>query len=276
MGSVLKEKLKKMLAKYGFSPSKGLGQNFLIDFGAIKKLIEAANLSSGDIVLEIGPGLGVLTKELAKKAKKVIAVEKDLRLVRILNDELRIKNVKNVEVIEGDILKTPYSAFNIQNSYKIVANLPFYLTAPVIRKFLESENPPEEMALIIQKEVAQRIYAKVPDMNLLAVSVQFYAKPKIISYIKKESFWPSPKVDSAIIKITPKNNLGRTGLVFFKIMRAGFSHPRKQLLNNLSLGLEMEREKTIKWLSKNNIRPNQRAETLNIEDWLNLTKTFKI
>ncbi len=270
--------IKNLLKKYRIHPSKGLGQNFLVDNGVIKKIIIAAELSSNDIVLEIGPGIGNLTTELAKKAKKVIAVEKDQNLAKILDNELRIMQVENVEVIQGDILKILDSKFIIHNSYKIIADLPFYLATPVIRQFLESERPPKEMILVVQKEVAQRICAKIPDMNLLAVSVQFYAKPKIISYISKKSFWPSPKVDSAILRIAPLINADR-GLInadlFFRIVKAGFSQPRKQLINNLSSGLKTDREKIKNWLSKNNIRPTQRAETLAVENWLNLTKTLK-
>lgn len=171
-------------------------------------------------------------------------------------------------------------------NYKVVANLPFYVVSPIMRKFLESDNPPKEMILGVQKEVGQRICATPPEMSLLAVSVQFYAEPKIISYISKKSFWPQPKVDSVIIKI--KLNLiqkthDRSFFaqienrdLFFKIVRAGFSQPRKQLINNLSQKLNLDRQKIEKWLFKNRIRPVQRAETLTIEDWLNLSKSFKI
>lgn len=262
---------KEVLNKYGIHPSKGLGQNFLVDKTALKKVIEAAQIKPTDTILEIGPGMGNLTQELVKRAKKVIAVEKDGKMVEIMKETLGSLN--NIEVIHEDALKLK---IQIQKPYRIVANLPFYITAPVIRKFLESETPPEEMILVVQKEVAQRICAKVPDMNLLAVSVQFYASPKILGYISKGSFWPSPKVDSTIIKISRINaNLPRINAdLFFKIVKAGFTQPRKQLLNNLSKGLKMEKEKTTSWLSENNIQPAQRAETLNIEDWIRLAKSI--
>lgn len=281
-----------LLKKYKIYPSKRLGQNFLIDKGAVKRVIEAANLQPDDIVLEIGPGTGVLTIELAKRVKKVIAVEKDQKMIEILKKS--IKEFKNIKIIKGDILKLPLQISSTivsqickKMSYKVVANLPFYLTAPVIRKFLESTGGrPLQVILVVQKEVGQRICAKPPDMSILAVSVQFYAKPKIVSHISKKSFWPQPKVDSAIIKITPKNFaevrplsiLHRSDLyqLFFKIVRAGFSQPRKQLINNLSRGLNIDREKIGNWLLENNIQPTQRAETLSINDWINLTKTFRI
>ncbi len=283
--------MRNLIKKYQIRPLKRLGQNFLIDKGAIKKIIRAANLGPKDIVLEIGPGLGALTQELAKKAKRVIAVEKDRRMVEILKETL--KDFKNIEIIQGDILKIFNSQFSIFN-YKIVGNLPFYLTAPVIRKFLEDEKPPKVMVLVVQKEVGQRIVTQPPDMNLLAVSVQFYAKPEIVSYISKKSFWPQPKVDSAIIKIVSRQlrkhsealRRERSSLRlrvpvsrqfrerFFRIVRAGFSQPRKQLINNLSKGLKIERERVKSWLLKNNIQPTQRAETLNIQEWISLVKSL--
>ncbi len=286
--------IKNLLKKYQIRPSKGLGQNFLVDKEAVKKIIEAADLEIEDIVLEVGPGLGVLTQELAKKVKKVIGIEKDWKMVEILKETL--KDRKNVEIVLGDILKIGNWKL-IENwkleigNYKVVANLPFYLTAPVIRQFLEyMEVQPQYMVLMVQKEVAQRICAKPrtrtssvrgrPPMNLLAISVQFYAEPEIVSYISKKSFWPQPKVDSAIIKITPLPNkiLQRSDLCqsFFKIVRAGFSQPRKQLINNLSKGLNLGKEKIQNWLLKNHIQPSQRAETLSVDDWLKLTKSFKI
>lgn len=266
--------VKKELKKYQIRPSKGLGQNFLIDKSALKRMVEAADLQLGDSVLEIGPGLGALTQELAKRAKKIIAIEKDPKMVGILKETL--KDFKNVEIIQGDILKFPIPSSKFQvSSYKIVANLPYYITSPVIRKFLESKNHSKEMVLIIQKEVAQRICATPPKMNLLAVSVQFYAKAKIISFVSKKSFWPQPKVDSAIIKISRiRTNLPRINTnIFFKIARAGFSQPRKQILNNLSKGLKLNKDLAKSWLLENNIRSDQRAETLRIKDWSNLTIT---
>jgi len=225
--------------------------------------------------LEIGPGIGNLTQELAKKVKKVIAIEKDQKMVEILKETL--EDYENVEIIKGDILKLDPRTYNLKPKiYKVVGNLPFYLTAPAIRKFLELKNLPKEMVLVVQKEVGQRICARTPDMSILAVSVQFYAKPEIISYVSKKSFWPQPKVDSAIIKIVPKKLTTNPELVdlFFKIVKAGFSQPRKQLTNNLSQGLKLNRERVKNWLLKNSIQPNQRAETLTIEDWISLTKNF--
>ncbi len=275
MNLALKRSIQDLLEEHQICPSKRLGQNFLVDKEAVKKIIEAADLELEDVILEVGPGLGILTQELAKRAKKVIAVEKDQNMIEILRTTL--KDLKNVEVIQGDIRKIDTKYHTPNTRYKIVANLPFYLAAPVIRQFLEVENPPKEMVLVVQKEVGQRICAKPPDMNILAVSVQIYAKPEIVSYISKKSFWPSPKVDSAIIKITiNKKQLTTDQNLFFKIVKAGFSQPRKQLINNLSKGLNLGKEKIQNWLSKNNVQPTQRAETLKVQDWINLTKTIKI
>jgi len=262
------------LKKQGLLPSKKFGQNFLIDKGVPKDMVSVAELNPEDVVLEIGPGIGTLTQQLAKEAKKVIAVEKDREMITILKETL--KDFKNIEIVNADILKWN-PKYKIQDTkYKVVGNLPFYLTAPVIRKFLESvKTKPELMVLVVQKEVGQRMCSKPPRSNLLAVSVQFYADTKIISYISKNSFWPQPKVDAAIVKIAPRSLPMGDKETFFKIVKAGFSQPRKQLINNLSKGLKMDRQKTKTWLLKNGVQSTQRAETLTIKNWINLTKTFK-
>ena len=252
-------------------PIKHFGQNFLINKRVIFDIIDKAKLLKTDIVLEIGPGKGALTKELTKRVRKVIAIEKDERLVSFLKEEF--KDYKNIEIIHGDVLHREKHMHTHYN--KVVANLPFYMAAPVIRKFLEIDppagRPPKEMTLIVQKEVAQRICAKPPRMSILAVSVQFYAEAKILSYISKRSFKPVPKVDSAIIQITPKKKYDINPDKFFKIVKAVFSQPRKQLINNLSKELEINKEELGSLLLSKGIKPTQRAETLSIKDWLKLT-----
>jgi 16S rRNA (adenine1518-N6/adenine1519-N6)-dimethyltransferase len=270
--------IKILLAKYESRPNKRLGQNFLIDKNVLQKIVETAGIKPDDIVLEVGPGIGTLTQELAKNAGKVIAVEKDKKMTDILTDVLKSSNVQNVQIINADILKI--EKLEKLKNYKVVANIPYYLTSPLIRKFLEDKNPPEEIILMIQKEVAQRICAKPPNMSLLAVSVQFYAEPKIISYVSKNCFYPAPKVDSAVIKIVPRGQTSRPtgGLtspdLFFKIVKAGFSQPRKQLLGNLSKTLKLDKKEVEAWLLQNNINPTQRAETLSISDWSNLSNSY--
>jgi len=289
----------------GIRPLKGLGQNFLIDKKALERIVGAANLQKKEVVLEIGPGNGNLTRFLAKKAGSVIAVEKDLRLAEILEKNIAVWDAKNIRVVGSDILKINLRNL-VSSPYKLVANLPYYITAPVIKKFLESEKQPRLMVLLVQKEVARRVCARVPDMNLLAVSVQFYSKPEIVDYVSKKSFWPQPKVDGAILRILPKKDKEKQvdPNLFFKIVKAGFSHPRKQLVNNLSLlfvnkpKTKVKLEKSAKpaftkvsvgkekifpetkskihrWLSNNGILPTQRAETLEIKNWVDLVKTFK-
>ena len=263
--------IKNLLLKYETRPSKGLGQNFLIDENILEKIIESAEIKPTDTILEVGPGIGTLTRALAQKAGKVIAVEKDETMVEVLKETL--KDFKNVEVINADILTYEPEVKN----YKLVANIPYYLTAPLIRKFLEAKIQPEFMVLMLQKEVAQRICSNPPDMSLLAVSVQFYAVPKIVAHVSKNCFWPAPKIDSAVIKITPQKNSALEKISaehFFKVVKAGFSHPRKQLAGNLSVALELSKETTASWLLKNKINPTQRAETLSISDWQKLTDSL--
>lgn len=280
MNLVSKNVVKEILDKYEIRPLKRLGQNFLVSKKALNVFINACDFKKNDVVLEIGPGLGTITQVIATKVKKVIATEKDKKMCEIMKQTL--KDFENIEITNQDILKLkiPISKSQCQNpkEYKMVGNLPFYITAPIIRKFLETKNQPKEMIFMIQKEVAQRICAKPPKMNLLAVSIQFYAKPKILSYLPKNSFWPQPKVDSAILRITPLINADKKLInanLFFEIVRAGFAHPRKQLVNNLAKGLKKDKEKVAVWLLENSIKPEQRAETLSVQDWINLTKSLK-
>lgn len=261
-----KTEIKKILQKYRVKPNRIMGQNFLIDREILKKTLKAANLNENDTVIEIGSGLGILTKELAKKTKKVIAIEKDKQIFEILKGE--IKDSNNIELINKDVLDYD---FNI-NKYKVVANIPYYLTSYLIRLLLESKNQPQEITLLVQKELAQRMCSSAPKMNLLSVSVQFFGEPEIISFVPKESFWPEPKVDSAIIKIKnikkPDNiNIKK----FFKLVRAGFSSPRKQLANNLSKKLYLNKEEIKKALAECCLNIQARAENLEIRDWICLT-----
>ncbi|MEA3344466.1 MAG: 16S rRNA (adenine(1518)-N(6)/adenine(1519)-N(6))-dimethyltransferase RsmA [Patescibacteria group bacterium] len=270
--------IKSLLKKHNAILSKRFGQNFLIDKNVIKKILNQAKIGPKDIVLEIGPGIGTMTIELAKKAKKIIAVEKDFKMVEILKDTL--SDFQNIEIIQDDILKFVDSKFVINDSYKVVANLPYYITSPVIRKLLEINNKPKEIILMVQKEVAQRICACAPKTNLLAISVQFYAMPKIISYVSKKSFYPKPKVDSAIIQLkTVKQNSKIDKDKFFKIVKAGFSHPRKQLANNLLKELDfsdkkINKEEIISLLDRKGIFATQRPETLTLKNWIELTKVL--
>lgn len=254
---------------------KGLGQNLLIDKNQIKKIMDAISLKKDDVVLEIGPGLGAITLEIAQKAKKIICVEKDPEMVSALSKKIAEKEIKNVEIINGDILRLFDDKLNIPSlkKYKVVANIPYYLTSALIRNLLEIKNSPEDIFLMIQKEVGERICGKPGDMSILAVAVQYYATPKILFTVKKNSFFPAPKIDSVFIRITPKGTAKND--VFFKLVKAGFSHPRKQLINNLSTELKINREIIKKWLIDSHLKPGERAEVLSLESWEDLFTSLK-
>ncbi|MBX4189954.1 16S rRNA (adenine(1518)-N(6)/adenine(1519)-N(6))-dimethyltransferase RsmA [Candidatus Parcubacteria bacterium] len=238
---------------------KSLGQNFLINQGIVQKIIDAAELSKEDVVLEVGPGTGILTRELEKLAGKVIAVEKDRRAI----DQLR-QDLPNVEIIEKDVLEfTPEL-----DSYKIVANLPYYITSHFLRIALEDWPAPKLMILMVQKEVAQRIMAQPPDMNLLALSVQMYAKPEIISHVSRGSFRPMPNVDSSVIKLVPHAN--KPTLNILPLIKAGFAAKRKMLVNNLST--IYPKEAIIEALMALGLNEQIRAENLSLTQWESLAK----
>jgi len=260
--------IKELLNQNNLKPLKQFGQNFLVSDNIVNKVIDSANLKPSDIVLEVGPGMGALTLEIAKKVKQVIAIEKDRGLVEILKSQ----NISNVEIISEDILNYQYKG----KKYKIISNLPYNIATAVIMQFLEMKNPPELMIMMLQKEVAQRMCDSPPNMSKLSVFAQFYSTPKIISYVSKGSYYPEPKVDSAILKIIPKknNSLKINKKLFAQIIKAGFSNPRKQLVNNLSKDLTLEKNQAEQWLTKNNISPTQRAETLSVDNWLALTNTY--
>lgn len=266
--------IKELMQKYDIAPKKLFGQNFLISEGILKKIIDSADLSKGDIVLEVGPGLGALTFKMAPHVKKIIAIEKDRDLVKVLRERLAEEKITNIDIIEEDILKFNTRSQHLEpRTYSLIANIPYYLTSALIRKFLESENKPQKLVLMIQKEVAQRICAPKYDqkMSILALSVQFYADAKILFYVSKENFWPAPKVDSAIIEIVPKEKLPDVNEdLFFKIVKAGFANKRKQLGSNLSNNLKMPKEEIEETLINIGLNPKQRAEELSLEKWLEL------
>lgn len=257
-------------------PKKSLGQHFLKCRWVVSTLIKAAQINRDDTVLEIGPGTGVLTSELAKIARYVIAVEKDEHLAASLKQSM--EKCGNVEIAEGDILKIfsyIIHSYKLQaHSYKLVSNIPYYLTSRLIRLLLEAKHKPEIIALTIQKEVAERINAKPPHMNLLAVAVQAYGTPKIIKKVPAECFRPKPKVDSSIIVISDisdnfflKNNISETK--FFEVVRYAFSQKRKTLLNSLSHYYEAKpRIENI--LERETIKKTARPQELSLEQWAHI------
>jgi len=270
--------IKELLQAHNTVPKNRMGQNFLLERKVAIKMLRAAELSFKDTALEVGAGIGTLTKELAQKAKRVIAVEKDPIMVEILKETT--KALPNIKIIQEDILNLISLSYPQLNEikdgkYKVVANLPYYITSPAIRMFLEADKKPKLMVFMVQKEVAQRICAKPPKMNLLALSVQFYAEAKIISSVRKGAFWPRPKVDSAIVKLIPHRKKPRVSPArFFRVVKAGFKQPRKQLGNNFSQQLKLSRQKMETWLAQVNIAPAQRAETLSLTDWVTLAKSL--
>ena len=263
-------------------PKKSLGQNFLKDETVLQRIVESANLSKDDTVIEIGPGQGVLTEKLAAVYKKVIAIELDDRLIDLLRNKLR--NFENTEIIHGDILKINLPELvkgeKLQvKGYKVVANIPYYITAPIIKLFLETKYPPSEMILMVQKEVAERICAGAGEMSVLAVAVQYYAQPEYLFTVPREAFNPAPKVESAVIKITYNkqqltNNKEETKK-FFRIVRAGFSAKRKTLANNLSNGLQVDKKLIEEKLLSLGFSANTRAQELGVEDWKKLAVLLK-
>lgn len=264
--------VKKICEENNIRLSKKWGQNFLIDRNILNKIINAADLKRPDIVLEAGPGMGTLTLELVKKAEKVIAVEIDKKLASILNNHL--KDFKNVEVVVGDIIKLD-TRHLIPGSYKIVANLPYQITSKFIRKFLEAENKPGEMTLMVQKEVAERILAKDKKESLLSISVKYYSKPKILFNVSANCFFPKPRVDSAVIKIANiRENKHIKADKFFTFVKAGFLHKRRQLAVNLSKELKIDKQKIINILEKIGIDSRIRAEDLSLENWILLVRNF--
>ena len=263
-----------LLKKYGLRPHKGLGQNFLQDPIALEKIVAAAQIGPTDTVLEIGPGLGSLTRYLADSAKSVVAVELDQHLLPPLKAVLSA--YENVQLIHGDILELNPSDLIQEPNYIVAANVPYYITSAIIRHLLESPSKPRRIVLTVQKEVAQRICEKPGDMSLLALSVQVYGQPRIVAHVPAGAFFPAPNVDSSVLSIeiypTP---LIPTALLdtFFQLIKAGFSQKRKTLRNSLSSGLSISPTQAAELLTQAGIDPQRRAETLSIDEWSKLAAT---
>lgn len=256
---------------------KSLGQNFLTNLSILPIIIKAGEVSRGESILEIGPGHGILTKALLDSGAKVFAVEKDFDLIASLTQ--KFGSSKNIKIIHQDAL---WFDETVLPKYKIIANLPFNMASPLIRKFLESQNPPQLMVVMVQKEVAEKIVAKPgsSERGVLTLAIEFYGQAEIIKNVPKESFRPQPKVDATIIKITPKklHLRGAAGVepkLFFRIVKAGFAAKRQQIHNSLAATLRLPKEEVLSLLKKSNIEPQKRAEDLNLEDWQTLVDNFK-
>jgi 16S rRNA (adenine1518-N6/adenine1519-N6)-dimethyltransferase len=244
------------LRHLGARAKKALGQHFLVDRSVLEKIVSAAHLSPRDTVIEV-------------------AVEIDSNLATSLQSKLA--DFPNLTVLNADILELEPSELVKNNAYKVVANLPYYIAAPILRYFLEASLKPTLMVVMVQKEVAQSIVAGPGDLSILGISVQFYGKPVIVDYVPAESFYPQPKVDSAIVRIDvyPKPAVNVTDITgFFNAVKAGFSTPRKQIRNSLAIGLDMQSSEVSKLLRSANIDPRRRPETLSLEDWARLYQVF--
>jgi len=264
-----------LLRQYGLTPRKGLGQNFLADPVALDRITAAADLTRADTVLEIGPGLGTLTERLASACGRVVAVELDERLAGIVRE--RLAGAGNVEVLHGDILELADLGF-LGLGYKVVANLPYYITSAVLRHLLDRPDRPRTVVVTIQREVAERIVAAPPDMSLLAISVQLYGRPRTVARIPAGAFYPPPKVDSAIVRIDvgdrPQVALpeGVSEEAFFRVVRAGFGQKRKTLRNALAGGMGWKPAQAEAVLGQAGIDPQRRAETLSLDEWGAMTE----
>jgi 16S rRNA (adenine1518-N6/adenine1519-N6)-dimethyltransferase len=261
-----------LLKSAKINPKKGLGQNFLLDPAALRRIISAAEIPEDATVLEIGAGLGSLTRYLAQAAQKVVAVELDGELFPALQQVLA--NNQNVSLVKGDILKLQPAALVGQAGYLVVANIPYYITSNLIRHLLEASVKPKRLVLTVQREVAERICAKPGDLSLLALGVQVYGLPTIAGQIPAGAFYPAPKVDSSIVRVDlypqpliPAESLDR----FFRLAKAGYSQKRKTLRNALAGGLGWPAARANELLQTAGIDPQRRAETLNLAEWNDLT-----
>ncbi len=262
-----------ILRNLGIQPSKALGQNFLHESAVVRRIVQAAEIDQDDLVIEVGPGLGVMTRELAARAGSVVAVELDGRLASYVTS----LGLPNTTVVESDILGVDLERVTGRRPYVVVANLPYSVASAAIAHLLESSWRPDRLIVMVQREVAERIVARPPEMSILAVAIQFYGQPKILFRIGPGAFVPAPKVDSAVLRIEVEKQLRlpeQDVPSFFRVVRAGFSQRRKQLTNSLSAGLNADRPAVEHALTAASIDPRRRAETLDVEDWLRLFATL--
>lgn len=261
-----------LLREHGLAPKKSLGQNFLIDPAALERVVRAADITPQDRVLEIGPGLGSLTRHLARAARQVVTVEIDDTLLPALRAVLA--DASNVEIVHGDILEQDPARLMQEDGYLVVANIPYYITSNLIRHLLEAQRKPARLVLTVQREVAERINAQPGDLSLLALGVQVYGKPSIAARIPAGAFYPPPKVDSSVVRVDlynepqiPANQID----TFFRLAKAGFGQKRKTLRNALAAGLAIDGPAAAQLLTSAGIDPQRRAETLSLEEWRRLT-----
>ncbi len=272
MNDLLK-KTQELCRIYDIKPQSSMGQNFLVSLEVYKKIVASANIKKDEVVLEVGPGLGFLSAELLKSARKVIAVELDDKLAKVLELALSAHSVDNLEIINENILDFDPSI--LEADYKIVANLPYNISSVFLRKFLTTKNKPKSLTLMLQKEVVERIVAEPGKHSLLSLSVQYYSQAKYIDTIKKENFWPQPKVDSAILHLETKEDKEislskEEQKTFFRLLKFGFSAKRKKLVNNLAGALQVDNEVIETKMQAVDIDISIRAQGLSLNDWQKL------
>ena len=275
------QRIRAALNALGVRPSRDLGQNFLTDPDALETLIEAARLGADDTVVEVGPGLGVLTYELVRWVKEVVAIEFDRRLAARLTEELRVPNLR--VVVANALQVDPGALLGGARPYKVVANLPYQITSALLRHFLEAAAPADLLVVMVQWEVAERIVAAPPEMSVLAHSVQIYAEPEIVARVPAAAFLPAPQVDSAIVRLTRRPQLlveGDDVDRFFRVVKAGFLHARKKLSNSLHSGLaatgfRVPKEEALRALTEAGVDPGRRAETLTLREWAAVYERLK-
>ena len=257
-----------------FAHKKSLGQNFLKNDAVIAQIVDFSAITKDDVVIEIGPGQGVLTEALAQRAKKVIAIELDDRLISTLDK--RFEECNNVTIVHGDVLHMNINELIAQyDVYKVVANIPYYITAPIIRLFLEQEHSPKSLTFMVQKEMAERLSAEPGQMSIIAVAAQYYAHVTYGFTVPRQDFEPVPAVDSAVIQLTMKNERMDASVDtkdFFRIVKMGFSARRKTLSNNLANGLHVSKDDIGAILTAIAIKENVRAQELSIAQWIALTQ----
>jgi 16S rRNA (adenine1518-N6/adenine1519-N6)-dimethyltransferase len=266
-----REVVESLLRRHRLRPEKRLGQNFLIDHHALEQVVSAADLGADDTVLEVGAGLGTLTRQLAARVRRVIAVEYDRRLAPILHET--VGQDRRIEVVIGDILRIDLRPLLRETPYHVVANIPYQITSHLIRRLLEAEAPPRRLVLTVQREVAERILAAPGEMNLLALGVQAYGEARIMARLTAASFYPSPRVDSAVLRIdlrSPALLAPPEARVIFRLARAGFAQPRKKLRNAMAAGLQLSPAEVERRLRGLGVSPDDRAEDLSLADWVRL------
>ncbi len=264
-----------LMSRLGIRPNKGLGQNFLYERGIVQRMVRTARISRDDHLVEVGPGLGILTDELLLRAASVTAVEVDRHLAAHLQNQFGA--FERFTLVEGDALRVDFAAFlDPDRPYKVAANLPYGIAAAVIRRLLELPHPPVQLTVMLQLEVAERLTAEPPNMTILSIATQFYAEPRIAFHVPPTVFIPPPKVESAVaildVRAIPPLPL-EDRPAFFRIVNAGFRQKRKQVANSIAAVLDFPKADVSTWLESAEIDPMRRAQTLTVAEWVRLTQT---